>query len=124
MFDTCAKYNISILLDVHGAMGSQNGFDNSGRASAVWLSDNQYNNTVKSPQWLTQFDKDTQKNGEVDYSHLSWSLKTSEDILIRWGNHSAFAAFEPVNEPLWTTRIDVLKDYYRQVRKLVRRYAP
>ena len=29
MFDTCAKYNISILLDVHAMKDSQNGFDNS-----------------------------------------------------------------------------------------------
>lgn len=30
MLDTCAKYNISVLIDVHAAKGSQNGFDNSG----------------------------------------------------------------------------------------------
>mmetsp|Transcript_881 Transcript_881/g.1580 ORF Transcript_881/g.1580 Transcript_881/m.1580 type:complete len:162 (-) Transcript_881:1060-1545(-) len=29
-FDTCARHNISVLLDVHGLKGSQNGFDNSG----------------------------------------------------------------------------------------------
>lgn len=32
MYDTCAKYNISVLMDVHTAKGSQNGFDNSGQA--------------------------------------------------------------------------------------------
>jgi len=30
MFDICAKYNITILIDVHTMKGSQNGFDNSG----------------------------------------------------------------------------------------------
>jgi glucan 1,3-beta-glucosidase len=29
--DRFAKYNIKVLLDVHGVKGSQNGFDNSGR---------------------------------------------------------------------------------------------
>ena len=29
VFDTCAKYNVSILLDVHGMKDSQNSFDNS-----------------------------------------------------------------------------------------------
>jgi glucan 1,3-beta-glucosidase len=28
--DTCAKYNIKVLMDVHALKGSQNGFDNSG----------------------------------------------------------------------------------------------
>lgn len=30
LLDTCAKYNIGVLLDVHTAKNSQNGFDNSG----------------------------------------------------------------------------------------------
>lgn len=43
---------------------------------------------------------------------------------MRWGNHSAFGAFEPVNEPWWNTPLEPLKDMYRQVRKLVQRYSP
>jgi len=35
MYDVCAKYNISILMDVHTAKGSQNGFDNSGIAQKI-----------------------------------------------------------------------------------------
>ena len=43
MFDTCAKYNITILLDVHAMVGSQNGFDNSGRAYKVeWFNDTNF----------------------------------------------------------------------------------
>ena len=30
MLDTCAKYNIKVLVDVHAMKDSQNGFDNSG----------------------------------------------------------------------------------------------
>jgi len=32
MLDTCAKYDIQVLMDVHANNGSQNGYDNSGRA--------------------------------------------------------------------------------------------
>jgi glucan 1,3-beta-glucosidase len=32
LFETCAKYNITILMDVHCRKDSQNGFDNSGQA--------------------------------------------------------------------------------------------
>ena len=39
MFDMCAKYNIQVLLDVHGAKDSQNGFDNSGKTQKVEWSD-------------------------------------------------------------------------------------
>lgn len=39
-FDICQKYNISVLLDIHGAPGSQNGQDHSGcQMSAEWTSD-------------------------------------------------------------------------------------
>ena len=43
---------------------------------------------------------------------------------MKWGNHPAHAAFEPVNEPWWNTPLDVLKDFYRDVRKLVQKHAP
>jgi glucan 1,3-beta-glucosidase len=40
MFDVCAKYNITILLDVHAMKDSQNGFDNSGQTKdLVWYDD-------------------------------------------------------------------------------------
>lgn len=35
MFDVCHKNGIKILLDVHAVMGSQNGFDNSGRTNKL-----------------------------------------------------------------------------------------
>jgi hypothetical protein len=43
----------------------------------------------------------------------------SKDLLTRWGSHSAFAAFEPVNEPWWASDYVTIKDFYREVRKLV-----
>ena len=36
-YDTCAKYGIKVLMDVHAMKDSQNGYDNSGKASdVVW----------------------------------------------------------------------------------------
>jgi len=35
LFDVAARYNISVLMDVHTAKGSQNGFDNSGVAKSI-----------------------------------------------------------------------------------------
>ena len=49
----------------------------------------------------------------------------AEHLLQRWGTHSAFYAFEPVNEPVKSdATLPILKDFYKQVRKLVQRYAP
>ncbi len=39
--DTCSRYGIKVLLDVHALKDSQNGFDNSGKASdVVWINEN------------------------------------------------------------------------------------
>lgn len=52
------------------------------------------------------------------------SLDVSENLLKKWGTHSALYAFEPINEPWLETEIPLLKDFYRKVRKMVQRYAP
>jgi glucan 1,3-beta-glucosidase len=42
--DTCAKYNIKVLLDVHALKDSQNGFDNSGKAGdIIWSDETHFN---------------------------------------------------------------------------------
>ena len=39
LLDTCEKYGLSVLLDIHAVKGSQNGFDNSGESKGlVWTS--------------------------------------------------------------------------------------
>ena len=41
--DTFAKYNIKVLLDVHALKDSQNGFDNSGKASdLIWTDETHF----------------------------------------------------------------------------------
>lgn len=47
-----------------------------------------------------------------------------EGLLQRFGSHSAVIGFEPVNEPAFVTDIYALKNYYRESRRLVQRYAP
>jgi hypothetical protein len=51
-------------------------------------------------------------------------VKISLDFLKRWGKHKAFHAYEPVNEPWWSSDLPTLKDFYRTVRKLVQDNAP
>ena len=121
MLDTCAKYNIGVLMDVHAVRDSQNGFDNSGRTRNVeWLNDTHFSHWPNAQaNWEGQWNISAGKYDHINYDNLKWSTDVSEHLLQRWGNHSAFFAYEPVNEPWWNTNLDVLKDFYRDVRKLV-----
>lgn len=56
--------------------------------------------------------------------NMQRAVNISEGLLKRWGNHPAHAAFEPVNEPWWNSNLDILKDFYRDVRKLVQKHTP
>ena len=48
MLDLCFKYQIGVLLDVHTAKDSQNGFDNSGlRHNTTWVNDTTFNYTLQ-----------------------------------------------------------------------------
>jgi len=126
MLDTCAKHNISVLLDVHAVRGGQNPFDNGGRAQKViWINDTHFSHWPNSQaMWEGEWNITEGKYDHINYDNLQWSLDVTENLLTRWGNHSALAAFEPVNEPWSNSNIDVLKDFYRAVRKLVQMYAP
>lgn len=42
----------------------------------------------------------------------------------RYGHHPALYAFEPINEPWWASDFDVLKDFYRQARQIIREVNP
>lgn len=127
--DTAAKYNITVWMDVHTAPGSQNGFDNSGMAHEIyWFNETHYSlngmatwlsNATFADEAKTQYHQ-----GPLNFDHLQFSIKNAEDLLIRFGNHSAFGGYQPVNEPWWNTPLQPLKEFYREVRKLVRRYAP
>lgn len=44
--------------------------------------------------------------------------------MARFGSHPALYAFEPINEPWWNSDYDVLKNYYRQAREIIRTVNP
>ena len=57
MMDWCAARNISVLLDVHTARGSQNGFDNGGLGyKTTWLNDTYFSHwDQESTSWLNSY---------------------------------------------------------------------
>ena len=58
ILDTAQKYNLKVLLDIHAAIGSQNGFDNSGIASDFnWIDENNFQHwSVLNASWMGTFD--------------------------------------------------------------------
>eukprot|EP01094_Clydonella_sp_ATCC50884_P000337 TRINITY_DN10263_c0_g1_i1.p1 TRINITY_DN10263_c0_g1~~TRINITY_DN10263_c0_g1_i1.p1 ORF type:complete len:512 (-),score=108.84 TRINITY_DN10263_c0_g1_i1:68-1579(-) len=94
---------LHVIIDLHGAPGSQNGFDNSGRTCGdcagvcppepVWSSTPEYvNDTVKVLAKLAE----------------------------TYGDHPAVLAFEVLNEPRWDIDVDMLQSFYRQAYEAMR----
>lgn len=70
--DWAAKHRIKVLLDLHGAPGSQNGEQHSGRAGPL--------------EWY-------------DWLNVEHTLMIIEELVRRWGNHYALWGIELMNEP-------------------------
>lgn len=122
MLDTCHKYNISVFMEVHCWEGSQNGYDNSGRATEVnWLNETHYEHwETRSANWMGPWNLTTSQYDSLSTDNIKRSIRIITKILDNWGRHPAFAAFEPVNEPWSNSNTTLLKDFYRAVRDLVR----
>jgi glucan 1,3-beta-glucosidase len=120
-----AKYNMKVLMDVHAMKDSQNGYDNSGRASDYnWTSPTNFTHwPIQAARWMGDWDRDTWSYKHINFQGFSWGLRVHEALLQRWGAHSAFYAFEPINEPQFNPLIDQLQDWYRASRRMVQKYT-
>jgi len=128
LMDTAQKYDIKVLLDVHAVKGSQNGYDNSGQSNrTIWTDENNFNHWDQAlGEWMGEYDmvKQNCQYKSYNWENIAWAKDTIQGILEEWGNHPALAAIEPVNEPWWCSPMDLLKAFYRDVRKLIRDYNP
>jgi glucan 1,3-beta-glucosidase len=81
LLDTAAKYNIQVLMDVHTAKGSQNGFDNGGIAKRIeWKDDTHYTH-IGEADWIGPWNTTTNKYEHVNYDHLAWTMHHSQLLL-------------------------------------------
>lgn len=100
VFDLAAKYQMTVLLDLHGAPGSQNGNDHSGCAS-------------KGMQWATQQNRDL-------------TLQTIQRMMELFGKRSNLFGVELLNEPAYEleqNHHNELLEYYQAAYKIIRRYG-
>lgn len=92
--EQAAKYNLKLIIDFHGAPGSQNGHDHSGRfGSTGW-----------------------HKNS----NNIITSLKIIDQLASRYAGQPALYGIELLNEPSWQVPFRVLTDFYRRGYEIVR----
>jgi glucan 1,3-beta-glucosidase len=97
-FRQAAAHGISVLVDLHGAPGSQNGWDHSGRAGTQgWAG---------SP------------------TNISHTLDVVERLAGHCAQYDNLLGFELLNEPRWDVPIDTLKSYYQDGYRRVRKSVP
>jgi len=93
--DQCQKNDLKLVLDLHGAPGSQNGWDHSGRAGPI--------------NW-------------PDPQNVQETLRVLESFAQKYGNHPALCGIELLNEPRPTVPLDILQQFYQDGYTRVRKY--
>ena len=91
------NHDLQVLIDLHGAPGSQNGFDHSGRS------------------------------GEVNWTkpeNVAATIDSLEIIAQRYGAHPNLWGIECLNEPRWDVPLDALKAFYEAAYPRVRKHLP
>lgn len=97
LFTWAEKYELKVVICLHGAPGSQNGWDHSGRAGEVgWLESERY---------------------------VRRTLRVVKKICERYGQQSALYGIELLNEPHPSVSLKGLMRYYRQAVRTVRSYC-
>ena len=111
--DLAAKYGIKVLLDLHGAPGSQNGFDNSGVVcKSVQYGNNPATYTQEDPEWST------------NKTNLLLTTEILKKTALRYKDHPAVWGIEFVSGPYWDVDLDVLKQWYVDTYNVLRHLVP
>lgn len=135
LMDWAHKYDVTVLIDIHSAKGSQNGFDNSGQARNVeWTSkfskwpegetQTFLHWPIREANWIGDFNRESMTYPQVNYDNVDHMLKAITNIVERYKDHPAVFGLEPINEPWEFTPIDVLKKFYFDAYLIVKGNAP
>ncbi len=93
-FDIAEKYCLKVLIDLHGAPGSQNGYDHSGVVGEV--------------SW------------DKNVKNIETTLHIITKIAERYSNRKALLGIELLNEPHKDIDINLLKDFYKKGYEIIR----
>ena len=96
-FEQAQRNGLKILLELHGAPGSQNGWDHSGRSGTLG--------------WHT-----SERN-------IQDTLNVLEELAKRYGKHPAICGIGLLNEPRGDVPIDSLKKFYQDSYSRIRKHT-
>lgn len=124
------KYNLKVLLDLHGVIGSQNGFDNSGQTTQVsWTSGENTDYigaatfqhwSTRNAQWIGHFNFSSLEYDYINQEHIDMTLKVISKMVERYQIFPSVLGLEPLNEPWEYTPISILKRFYWEGYKLIK----
>lgn len=134
LLDWAYENGLNVLMDIHGAKGSQNGFDNSGQSLGFqWTS---FLNTVpagdvtfehwpiRSAAWIGTFDPVQAVYTDINRDNIQHMLDVIDIVVEKYKDHPAVLGLEPLNEPWQFTPIDELKSFYWEGYLRVKSKAP
>ena len=96
-FDQASRNGLKVLLDLHGAPGSQNGWDHSGRGGEIG--------------W------------HKDPNNIRETVRVLESFARKYGKHPALFGIELLNEPRDQIPIEILKDFYLESYARIRKHV-
>jgi len=124
---SCNRMGLKVLVDLHGVRRSQNGFDNSGRASNVtWSAEGTHFShwPIRSAGWQGTFDPMTLTYTSISWDNLRSTVTLLQKIALRLRAYPAVLGLEALNEPWQFTPLDVLKAFTWDSYWAVRAAAP
>ncbi len=134
LLDWAWSAGLSVLLDIHGMKGSQNGFDNSGQSEGfAWTSklntvpagDVTFEHwPIRSAGWIGTFHPETATYTDINRGNIQHGLDVIQAIVDRYHSHPAVLGLEPLNEPWQYTPIEELKRFYWDGYLIVKQSAP
>jgi glucan 1,3-beta-glucosidase len=95
-FQWADEFGLAIILDLHGAPGSQNGLDHSGKGGAV--------------EW-------------TNHANVKRTLEVLETLAKRYCNQGALWGINLLNEPSQRVPLDLLREFYISGYEKVREYC-
>eukprot|EP01031_Cornospumella_fuschlensis_P026874 gene26874-32479_t len=126
VLDLCEKYQLKVLLDLHALRLSQNGLDNSGDTRHyTWHANLTYSHwTERGGDWAGTYNESQHAWQYLNLTNIQLSLRAIDEIVKRYRTRELVVGFQPVNEPLATIPLTVIRAYYWAAYKLVRLQAP
>ena len=118
LFGIASKYNLKVLLDLHGVKNSQNGFDNSGQSLNLNITENNFIHwDIRTANWVGKFNLETKQYESIDMNSIDNTIKILEKIIIKYSNTVQYPNLYGIailNEPWEYTPELILKDFYQK----------